>query len=844
MTTLFQDLRFGVRLLRRQPGFTLVAILVLTVGIGVNTAAFSFVNALLLKPRTGKIDHELVGVYSRHRQRPDDYRAFSWADYTRLRDRRDLFRSLTAHGFGLAGLKEGDVTRRVFADIVSANYFETFGVTLPLGRTFTEQEERPGADIPVLILSYGAWTRLGAPTDIVGRQVEVNLRAFTVVGVAPQGFGGSLVLATPEIWVPTGMYETMAFEIRNEGRTVSLANPEFRELILVGRLQPGSSIASLATALANISRLMADDHPAASKDYELQLAPLSRLSVSTRPQVDDQLTGVAAMLLSLAGVVLFIASFNLANMLLARGHGRRTELAIRLAIGGSRFRLVRQLLTESALLALIGGAGGVLLSWWTTQYVFATVPAILPISLAFDSTPDARVLASTVAFSMLAVILFGLGPAWKLARTDAVPELKDQTGELAARRRSSLGWLTTRDVLVMGQLALTFLMLTAAGLFVRGALEAARSNPGFTLDRGLLINLDTSLAGYEPERSRTFYREALATLRRAPGVLAAGFASHMPFGEFQSSTGVQLPGPAIRRDDPERSARLVDATEVSISSGYFDAMGISILRGRDFSDVESLDSGGEPLAIIDETLARRLFADEDPVGRQVQTSQDGVPSTLRVVAVVGGVRPDLLSEGPEPFIYFPFSQRFQGNIYLHARTGAPTAAAEMAMLPAVGRALTTLDPALPFVALETRPMFRDRNLLLALVRTGAWVFASFGLAALFLAAVGVYGVKSYLVSRRTREIGIRVALGAEPRNVVAMVVGEGLLLVSLGLAVGVGMGLLAGNLVRGALFQGRALDVPVIAVSAMTLVLSIVVASWLPARRATRIQPAVALRAQ
>ncbi len=303
MTTLFQDLRFGARLLRRQPGFTLVAILVLTVGIGVNTAAFSFVNALLLKPRTGKIDHELVGVYSRHRQRPDDYRAFSWADYTWLRDRRDLFRSLTAHGFGLAGLKEGDVTRRVFADIVSANYFETFGVTLPLGRTFTEQEERPGADIPVLILSYGAWARLGAPTDIVGRQVEVNLRAFTVVGVAPQGFGGSLVLATPEIWVPTGMYETMAFEIRNEGRTVSLANPEFRELILVGRLQPGSGIASLATPLANISRLMADDHPAASKDYELQLAPLSRLSVSTRPQVDDQLTGVAAMLLSLAGVV-------------------------------------------------------------------------------------------------------------------------------------------------------------------------------------------------------------------------------------------------------------------------------------------------------------------------------------------------------------------------------------------------------------------------------------------------------------------------------------------------------------------------------------------------------------
>ncbi|HSC29347.1 MAG TPA: ABC transporter permease [Vicinamibacterales bacterium] len=842
MTTLLQDLRFGARLLRRQPGFTFVAVLVLTVGIGATTAAFSFVNALMLKPRTGGIDQELLGVYSRHRERRDDYRAFGWADYTWLRDRRDLFQSLTAHGFGLVGLKEGEVTRRVFADIVSANYFETFGVTLPLGRTFTAEEERPGADIPVLVLSHGAWMRLGGTPDIIGRQVRVNLRAFTVVGVAPQGFGGSMVLATPEIWVPTGMYETMAFDIRNEGRKVSLADPEFRELILVGRLRPGATIESLGGPLAAASRMMTDENPAANKDHELQLAQLSRLSVSTRPQVDDELTGVAAMLLSLAAVVLFIASFNLANMLLARGQGRRKEFAIRLAIGGGRLRLVRQLLTESVLLALIGGVGGVLLSWWTTRYVFATMPPILPISLAFDSTPDIRVLASTVAFSLLAAVVFGLGPALKLARADAMPELKDLGGELVARRTSWLRWLTTRDLLVMGQLALTFLMLTAAGLFVRGALEAARSDPGFTLDRGLIVNVDTSFGGYDSERSRTYYREALETLRRTPGVAAAGFASHMPFGEFQFSTGVQLPGPQITGDDP--SGLLVDATVVSISSRYFDAMGIPILRGRDFTDGESFFAGGEPLAIIDETLARRLFENEDPVGRQVQRSRNGVPVVLRVVGVVRGVRPDLFSNGPEPFIYLPFGQQFQANIYLHARTGAPTAAAETALLPAVGRALTALDPALPFVSLETRPMFRERNLLLALVQTGAWVFASFGAGALFLAVAGVYGVKSYLVSRRTREIGIRIALGAEPHKVVGMVVGEGLMLVVVGLVAGVGLSLITGMLVRGVFFQGRALDVPVIALSATTLTLAIVTASWLPARRATRVDPAAALRVQ
>jgi predicted permease len=844
MSALLQDLRFALRLLRRQPGFTLMAVLVLAVGIGVNTAAFSFVNALLLKPRTGAIDRELVGVYSRHRERADQYRAFSWADYASIRERRDLFRSVTAHGFGLPALKDGEVTRRVFADIVTANYFETFGVTLPLGRPFTGEEERPGADIPVLILSHGAWMRLGGTPDVVGRQVQINLRPFTVVGVAPQGFGGSMVLASPEIWVPTGMYETIAFEPGNEGRTVSLADTEYRELILVGRLQPGATIDSMVSPLSALTGLMADENPAAHRDHELQLAPLSRLSVSTRPQVDDALTGVAATLLSLAAVVLFIASFNLANMLLARGHGRRKELAIRMAIGGGRWRLVRQLFTESLLLATIGGIGGVLLSWWTTRYVFATMPAILPLSLAFDPTPDARVLGSTVGFSMLAAVLFGLGPAWTLARTDAVPGLQDLAGEFAVRRHSWLRWLTTRDLLVTGQLALTFLMLTAAGLVVSAALEAARSDPGFSLDRGVIVNVDATLGGYDTARSQTYYREALETLRRAPGVLAAGFASHMPFGEFQSSIGVQLPGPPIRRGDPGASGLLVSATIASVSSRYFDATGLAMLGGRDFTDGESFAPGGEPIAIIDETLARRLFEDEDPVGRHVQTSQDDMPTVRRVVGVVRGVRPQVFSDGPEPFIYLPFGQQFQANLYFHARTDAPTPAAEAAMLPAIGRALGAVDPALPFVSLETRPMFRERNLLLALIWTGAWVFASFGAGALFLAAAGVYGVKSYLVSRRTREIGIRVALGAEPHNVVGMVVREGLALVTLGLVAGVGLSLMTGNLVRGVLFQGRALDVPVVALSAATLVLSIVVASWVPARRATRVQPATALRAQ
>jgi predicted permease len=405
-------------------------------------------------------------------------------------------------------------------------------------------------------------------------------------------------------------------------------------------------------------------------------------------------------------------------------------------------------------------------------------------------------------------------------------------------------WLTTRDALVMGQLALTFVMLTAAGLFVRGAVEAADADPGFTLDRGIIVNVDTSFANYDAARTRAWFRDAIGTLRSMPGVASAGFASHMPFGEVQTSRSVQLPGAPIRRDEPGAAENLVAATNVSISSGYFDAMGIPVLRGADFTAAQAFAEGGEPLAIIDETLAERLFGSENPVGRQVQSTLDDDPVVMRVVGVVGGVRPDLFSIAPEPFIYMPFGQRPASNIYLHARTSAPAAEAEEALLPAVGRTLGTLDPELAFVSLETRPMFRARNLVLAIFRSGAVLFAIFGAGALLLAAAGVYGVKAYLVSRRTREIGIRIALGAEPRAVVGMVIREGLALVGVGLVVGVGLSLLTGQLMRGMLFQGRALDVPVIGLAALTLMMSILFASWIPARRATRVAPTMALRAQ
>jgi predicted permease len=826
-----QDVRYGFRLLRLQPAFSAIAVLVLALGIGVNVSTFTVLNILLLKPRPGGVDAHLTGVFSRSLTEPDDYREFSWDEFARLRDRTDLFPSVTGHGFGMLGLQEGDATRRVFADIVTAGFFETFGVAPILGRGFTRDEERPGANLAVTVISYGLWQRLGGSRDVIGQTLSLNTRAYTIVGVAPQGFGGSMAMVSPEVFVPTGMYDSVVFDARNEGAVVRLGNPNTHALIVVARLPVEATAADTAPALPAVSRQVFDASPGDHRDYEVTLAPLSRMSVSTRPQVDDELTDFMSIVLVLSGVVLLIAAFNLANMLLARGRARAGEFAIRAAIGGSRSRLVRQLLAEHLVLATVGAAGGLALSTVAMQFLVSQTPAVLPISLSFDPTPDVRVVASTVGFTLLAAIVFGLAPAWRFSRVAPASSLKELPSDVAGRGR----WpgLTGRNALMTAQVALTFVMLTATGLFVGGAMEAARADPGFSLDRGIIANLDTTFLDHTPEQSRAFYQEATARLRALPGVESASLASYMPFAEFESAVNV------FRPDEPDAG---VSSTVISIEQDYFVTMGIALRAGRDFSAAEVLNDIGDPVVIIDEVLAGRLFGEAPAVGQFVRASGGDGSVAMRVIGVAAGFKGDLFDTAPRPAIYFPFGRHARANMYLHARTNAPSADAEAAMLPTVRAMLARLEANPPIVSLETRPIFRERNLLLAVVRAGAALFALLGGAALFLAAVGVYGVKSYLVARRTREIGVRVALGAAPRDVVWMVLRDGLALVAGGGAIGAGLSVLTGMAMRPILCQGRALDLPVVGLAGMTLVAAILLASWLPARRATRVPPTTALQ--
>jgi predicted permease len=524
MATFFGDVRFALRLLWKHRGFTVIATLVLALGIGANSTVFTLVNTMLLKPRVGHPQGELVSVFSKDTTKPDSYRAFSFANYEALR-RQDVSASLSAHNLAMVGMREGDSTRLLFVDIITSDFFNTFGAPPVLGRAFTAAEEQPGADQPVAVISHLLWQRMGGGNDVLGKTITLNNRAFTVVGVAPRSFGGPIVALAPDAFVPMGMYDSLSNDLMRDGLTTTLRDPRHYTLFLAGQLQPGATMASVAPAMKAISAQMAADDPANLKDRDVTTGTMSRLSISTSPQDDGELIPISAMLLGMSLVVLFIASFNLANMLLARNGARAKEFAIRLAIGGSRMRMVRQLVTEGLVLSVLGGLGGLLLATSATRLMMASLAPLLPITLSFDVAPDYRIIGVTFLFCLVSTIVFSLGPA--LAGAPTCPNWNSRRTRQASR--------AMRDALVMGN-CLSLVMLTVAGLLVRGAAEAANVDPGFS--HGTAINVDASLAG----ANRRTPRHQRATDRlRACRVTAVGFGSIMPFGEITESRSVRSP---------------------------------------------------------------------------------------------------------------------------------------------------------------------------------------------------------------------------------------------------------------------------------------------------------------
>lgn len=859
MSNLLQDLRHSVRLLLKNPGFSLTAILVLALGIGANAAVFTLVNSLLFRPLSGsERPGKTVGIYSHDHTRPDSYRGFSYPAYADIRDRSNSFSGVTAFSLSFVGLGEGDATRRTFASSVTRNYFSTLGVDLMAGRTFTDEEERPDSKTAVAIVSYQYWKSHGGDLGMLGKTIRVNARPYTIVGIVPRGFTGTSVLVAPEVWVPIGANGLIQNDfMRDENGAHSLADRRNQELMIVGRLKPGLTPEGIAPSLEALSTQLEQAYPAENKNQLLTATKLPRVSISTSPQTDGGVGTSFGMLMGMAAIVLVVACLNLANMMLARGTARRKEIAMRLALGGGRGRIVRQLLTEGLILSLLGGAFGLLLGYWGVNLLVATLLPLSPVPLAFDSSPDLRVMAATLAFCVFSTIVFGLGPAWKLSRTNVVPELKEQIGEDS---RGRVRWFSARNALVATQIALSLGLLTTAGLFTRGALKAGQADPGYRYEGQVLVTVDTGLAGYDEVQGRQVYRRLMPRMRGIPGVKSASFASVVAFGGMTEGKTVQKAGTPPGRG---KDGRLVGTQVVSyiVGSDYFATLGLPILRGRDFNAAEEQDAAAPPVAIIDEPLARSLFGNDNPVGQQIQIPgrEDAGPTkgngivmddgkaarqVMEVIGVVPGLRHELFDKAPVAHIYVPFGRQFRAGMNVHLRVASITPTAEAKVLQAVRQELRAVDERLPVLGLQTMTHFRDTSVFYWMVKAGAWLFAVFGVVAVFLAVVGLYAVKAYMVARRTREIGIRMALGSTPKNVLWMVLKEGLALTAVGLVVGLWIAVGIGMLVGSMLYEVSAFDPVVFLVAPTLLAAASLAACYLPALRATRIQPNVALRTE
>ncbi len=835
MGNLLRDLRYGVRMLLNKPAFSAAAIIVLALGIGANTAIFSLVNAFLLKPLMIQKPEELVGCYSRNTQKPDDYRAFSYPNYLDLRGSNHVFTSLMGHNMAMVGISEGDTTRRAFADLVSSNYFATLGVPLFRGRTFTAAEERPGVASPVAIVSYSYWKKTGDP-NLLGKTIKINSRVLTIVGITADGFTGTTALISAEVYMPLSLHDAMTNDFEGMGR--SLGARDNHALILVGRLRPGISEKAADSQLAAVASGIEKSYPAENKDQTFIVHRLPRLGITTNPSDDNGILFSGILMISMASVVLLIASLNVANMMLARGAARRKEIAIRLALGGARNKILQQLFTESLLLALAGGAAGLIVAYWSTGVLVSSFARLAPLDLVYSAGPDLRVLAATLGFCLFSTLLFGLGPALNLSRPDVVSGLKGGEHEdIATGKRRRL--FSRRNVLVMSQVSLSLALLTSAGLFIRSAQRAANVEPGFRLDNGVVVEVDPSLAGYDQARGRQIFHALLDRLGSIPGVESVSLAGTVPFGMVSLGRGIQ------RASDPPSSKTTSVFTRFNIiGQDYFKTLGIPILRGRSFVPSETSDNAKSAVAILDKTAASKLWPKEEAVGKHIRMIlTDGAKTQdAEVVGVVGTVQDNIFGSGSEPHLYVPFGQEYQADMHIHLKVAFEGKEAEARLLDTIRREIRSVDNRLPVLALRTLHQHLEGSAELWIARTGARMFSIFGAVALLLAMVGVYGVRAYTVARRTREIGIRMALGANTGDTLRMMLREGVLVTSIGAGVGLALSLALGKVLSSFLYRVSGVDPLVFSVSAILLAAISLLACYLPARRASRIDPMIALR--
>ncbi len=805
LDTLRQDVQYAVRSLRKQPGFTAVVVLTLALGIGANTAIFSLLDAVVLRSMPVERPEELALLMVPHGDGFDP--SFNYPLFEDYRDKNEVFTGLVAYDAEAMHLALGEESERIIGLRVSWSFFHVLGARPAIGRSFLPEEDRVGAAAQVAVISYGLWqNRFEGKVDAVGREILLNGQRFTIVGVASPRFTGVMRGLNAEIYTPiTTPLDTLANPGEWEQR---LKNRGFTWLQILGRLNPGMTLAQAQAGMRTLAEQIKTARP---MNTETELVVLDgRLGFTGF--VSD-LTQPLRLLQLIVALVLAIACANVANLMLTRALARRREVAVRLALGARGGRLLRQFLTESVLLAVVGGLAGLGVAVWLTDLLRSLQP-----TLEVDAGLDWRVLAFTTGVTLLVGVLFGLAPAWQVARTAVVDALKEE------RARGGRGRL--RQALVVVQLGLSLVVLVAAGLAAKSLRTLLDVDTGFDSGRVMLYSLDVSRGGYDEARGKQFYAQLLERVRAIPGVEAAGLGVIPPLsGGGMRRTSV----PEGRARDPEHPINL---SLNMVTRDYFRAMGIPLLRGRDFDQQDR--AGAQFTAIVNEALVREYWPGHDGLGKIIELMGQPVQRT-QVVGVVADSKYRLVTEATIPTVYLPLEQNYEGRVTMMVRSSQPAAQAD-----AVRAAVRQLDSNLPVYGVRTLEEQRMRSL--STPRMAATLLGMLGALSLLLGTLGLYGVMAYLVTQRTHEIGIRMALGAERGNILRLVLGQAMRLVALGLALGLAGALAAARLIRSLLYNVEPQNPATIVAVMLLLAAGALAACLLPARRAVRVDPITALR--
>lgn len=818
MTAVVQDIKFGARVLLKNPSFSAIAILVIAVGIGANSTIFSFANALLLRPIPGVIEPERLVMIGRTMSGAG-FDTLSWPNYVDIRDQNTTLSGLAAFFSTAIHLSTGGEAERVRGAAVTGNYFAVLGVSAELGRTLLEEDSAPPGGSPVVVISDRLWRgHLGADPEIVGQTLVLNAHRYTIVGVAAAPFVGTQIGDPLDVWVPVTMFSQIEPTVwSNADQITSIRNASWLEAF--GRLNPNVQPEQVRTELAAIAGRLQEAYPQTNSQVGVTLAA----GLGFDPETRSDVSRFFSVMMGVVTLVLLIVCANVANMLLARATARRKEIGIRLAVGASRARIIRQLLTESLLLALLGGAGGLLIAFWANHLLTRFLPpSYMGVPLNFEFTPDLRILGHTLGISMLTGVLFGSLPALQTSRLELVRLLKDSVAVGLNVRSSKL-----RSALVVSQIALSSVVLICAGLLMRTLYNSRAIDPGFVVDNVLTCRVDVGRQGYSEQQGKDYYGQLLDRVKSLPGVESASFVLTLPLTGGSWGTGVRILGNGLTS---EREPISTDYNVVA--PHYFDSMRMRLLVGRDFTEHDHSTSSG--VVIVNETAARRWWLDANPIGQRLTMGPEQTP--LEVVGVVSDIKHRSLFEKPRTLLYLPVNQSYKSTMTLVART---TGRADD-LRGAVKSEAKGIDKNLPVFGVRTL----EEQVAASLVpqRLAAALVTAFGLIALGLAAIGLYGVMTYIVSQRTREFGVRLALGANPSDLLRMVVLQGAKLILAGLMLGFAAAVPATRLLEALLFGVGAVDPTTFATVAVILAGVALGASLVPARRATRVDPIVALR--